>query len=168
MPAAAPSAVASPTTGAPLAADPSPAPTPPLQSSKPTVDLEATRALYDRATDQLSGIGSGKVEWRENFGILLHPGESPTEVAFDVSDREGQQTFVFWISGLPENALSNPGAGTAGFELLLDGQSQGRFNVDRYTNQNLEVNLTGVSEVRIIVDDADGDQLCDWFFMGLQ
>jgi hypothetical protein len=40
--------------------------------------------------------------------------------------------------------------------------------VDRYTNQNLEVNLTGVSEVRIIVDDADGDQLCDWFFMGLQ
>jgi hypothetical protein len=76
--------------------------------------------------------------------------------------------FAFWMSGLPQSVLGSSNAGTAGFEVFVDGKSQGRKRVDRFTNQALLVNPLEVSELRIVVDNDDGSQTCDWFFMGLQ
>jgi hypothetical protein len=72
------------------------------------------------------------------------------------------------ISGLPPEALAHAQAGTATVEVYLDGVSQGRKNVDRETNESLAVNLTGVSTMRVVVDDSEGIQLCDWFFIGVK
>jgi len=113
-------------------------------------------------------MGPGKVEWRDETGILIHPGSTPTEALFDVSSMYGSTDLAFWISGLPQEALGNPKSGTATVEVFLDGVSQGRKKVDRQTNESLSVNLTGVSTMRVVVDDSDGAQLFDWFFMGVK
>ena len=76
--------------------------------------------------------------------------------------------LVFWMGGLPQNILPISKAGTAGCEVFVDGKSLGRKRVDRFTNQTLLLNPNGVSKLRIVVDDDDGAQTCDWFFMGLQ
>jgi len=87
---------------------------------------------------------------------------------FDVSDMKETLRFAFWMSGLPQSVLGSSNVGTAGFEVFVDGKSLGRKRVDRFTNQTLLINPTGASKLRIVVDDDDGAQTCDWFFMGLQ
>jgi len=141
---------------------------PPSESIKPKINLFATEKLYKKIKHKKLGSGSGVIRIDKNIGILIHPGASPTEVTFDVSRMKETLKLVFWISGLPQNILPIAKAGTVGFEVFVDGKSQGRKRVDRFTNQTLLVNLAGASELRIVVDDDDGVQTCDWFFMGLQ
>jgi hypothetical protein len=99
---------------------------------------------------------------------LIHPGLSPTEVTFDVTDMKETLKLAFWMSGLPQSVLGSSNAGTAGFEVFVDRKSLGRKRVDRLTNQTLLINPQGLSKLRIVVDNDDGAQTCDWFFMGLQ
>ena len=140
----------------------------PLESVKPKINFVATEKLYKQIKQKKLGSGPGLIRIDKNIGILIHPGTSPTEVIFYVSGMKETLKLAFWISGLPQNILNSTGAGTAGFELFVDGKSLGRKRVDRFTNQSLIVNPSGASKLRIVVDDDDGAQTCDWFFMGLQ
>ena len=140
----------------------------PSESVKPKINFVSTQKLYTKIKQKKLGSGSGVIRIDKNLGILIHPGASPTEVTFDVSRMKETLKLVFWISGLPQNILAIPSAGTVGFELFVDGKPQGRKRVDRFTNQTLLVNPLEVSELRIVVDNDDGSQTCDWFYMGLQ
>lgn len=132
------------------------------------MDLAKTKSLVDKITMRQAGAGPGTIEWRDGMGILMHPGSTPTEAVFDVSGMQDSTDLAFWISGLPKEVVGNPKAGTAAVEVFLDGVSQGRKKVDQETNESLAVNLTGVSTMRVVVDDSDGAQLCDWFFLGVK
>ena len=140
----------------------------PAQSLKPAIDFVATEKLYKRIQQKKLGSVNGLVRIEKNTAILIHPGGSPTDVAFDISGMKETMKIVLFIGTLPQNILPVSKAGTAGFEVFVDGKSQGRKRVDRLTNQTVFVNPAGASELRIIVDNDDGEQTCDWFFMGLQ
>ena len=141
---------------------------PPAESAKPKINFVATEKFYKKMKQKKLGVGAGLVRIDKNIGILIHPGASPSEVIFDVSDMKQELKMAFWISGLPQKFLDSTGAGTAGFELFVDGKTLGRKRVDRFTNQSLVVNPLGASKLRIVVDNDDGVETCDWFFMGLQ
>lgn len=140
----------------------------PSESAKPKINFVATESLYKKIKQKKLGSGPGLIRIDKNSGILIHPGVSPTEVVFDVSEMKETLKLVFWMGGLPQNILPISKAGTAGCEVFVDGKSLGKKRVDRFTNQSLIVNPSGASKLRIVVDDDDGAQTCDWFFMGLQ
>lgn len=140
----------------------------PSESVKPKINFVATESLYKQIKQKKLGSGPGLIRIDKNIGILIHPGVSPTEVVFDVSEMKETLKLVFWMGGLPQNILPISKAGTAGCEVFVDGKSLGKKRVDRFTNQSLIVNPSGASKLRIVVDDGDGVQTCDWFFMGLQ
>jgi hypothetical protein len=140
----------------------------PAQSVKPEINFVATEKLYKKIKQKKLGSGAGLIRIDKNNGILIHPGASPTEVIFDLSGMKEILKLAFWISGLPQNILPIAKAGTVGFEVFVDGKSLGRKRVDRLTNQTLLINPQGLSKLRIVVDNDDGAQTCDWFFMGLQ
>jgi hypothetical protein len=138
------------------------------QSLKPKINFVATEKLYKKIKQNKLGSGAGLIKIYEKTGILIHPGVSPTEVTFDVSQMKETLKLAFWIGQFNQEALSLPKAGTAGFEVFVDEKSLGRKRVDRLTNQTLLINPQGLSKLRIVVDNDDGAQTCDWFFMGLQ
>ena len=140
----------------------------PSESAKPKINFVATEKLYKKIKQNKLGSGAGLIKIYEKTGILIHPGVSPTEVTFDVSQMKETLKLAFWIGQFNQEALSLPKAGTAGFEVFVDEKSLGRKRVDRLTNQTLLINPQGLSKLRIVVDNDDGAQTCDWFFMGLQ
>jgi hypothetical protein len=142
----------------------------PLDSVKPLINFVATGKLYKKIKQKKIGTGGNPrfITLHQNGGILIHPGDTPTEVVFDVSGMKETLKLAFWICQFPQNAVSLSKEGTAGFEVYVNGKSLGRKQVDRLTNQTLLVNPKGVSKLRIVVDNDNGAQTCDWFFMGLQ
>ena len=142
----------------------------PSESVKPKINLCATEKLYKKIKQKKLGSGSGPrfIRFEENTGILIHPGDTPAEVVFDVSEMKETLKIAFFIGGLPQNILLISKAGTAGFEVFVDEKSLGRKRVDRFTNETLLVDPKGASKLRIVVDNDNGVQTCDWFFMGLQ
>ena len=142
----------------------------PSESVKPKINFVSTEKLYKKIKQKKLGSGSGPrfIRFEKNTGILIHPGDTPTEVVFDVSGMKETLKLAFWIGQFNQEALCLPKAGTVGFEVFVDGKSLGRKRVDRLTNETLLVDPKGVSKLRIVVDNDDGVQTCDWFFMGLQ
>jgi hypothetical protein len=161
------------------ASKPAAAPKPPeapKQGAKPRPNLQKTKQLFDSISSGRPGEKFGKIEWRDGAGILLHPGTTPTSVVFDLSKLKGSATLVFWMSGLPAQVLANPKAGTAGVTVELDGRKDGRKveiklprkGVDRFANATIPVSFSGATKMRVSVDDANGTQLFDWLFMGVE
>jgi len=140
------------------------------QSLKPKINFVTTEKLYKKISQKKLGASTNTrfISLHHNVGILIHPGVSPTEVTFDVSGMKETLKLVFWVGQFSKESLSIPNAGTAGFKVFVDGKSLGRKRVDRFTNQTLLVDPKGASKLRIVVDDDDGVQTCDWFYMGLQ
>lgn len=136
------------------------------QSVKPRGDLTKTKALYEKIESRKAGEG-GVVELREKTGILMIPGKSPSEATFNVTKTSGDLDLAFWVAGIPAGASTSPEACTVGFEIFLDGKSQGRKRVDRLTNQLLTIDLSGVSRLKIVVDgDGDGTSR-DWLYVAV-
>jgi hypothetical protein len=142
----------------------------PLDSVKPLINFVATGKLYKKIKQKKIGTGGnpGFITLHPNGGILIHPGNTPSEVVFDVSGMKETLKLAFWIGQFPQNAVSLSKEGTAGFEVFVDGKSLGRKRVDRLTNETLSIDPRGVSKLRIVVDNDNGANTCDWFFMGLQ
>ena len=138
------------------------------ESVKPKLNFVATEKLYEKIKQKKLGSGSGLIRIDENIGILIRPGLSPTEVTFDVSGMKETLKFAFWIGQFTQDEVSLSEKATAGFEVFVNGKSLGRKRVDRLTNQALLVNPLGVSRLRIVVDNDNGDITGDRFFMGLQ
>jgi hypothetical protein len=140
----------------------------PSESVKPKINLVATGKLYKKIKQKKLGSGGGQIRSDKNIGILIHPGKTPTEVVFDIHGVKETLKIAFFIGGLPQNILPISKAGTVGFEVFVDEKSLGRKRVDRFTNETLLVDPKGASKLRIVVDDDDRIQACDWFYMGLQ
>jgi hypothetical protein len=138
------------------------------ESVKPKINFVATEKLFKKIKQKKLGLGSGLIRIDKNSGILARPGLSPTEVIFDVSGMKETLKLAFWIGQFTQDEVSLSEKATAGFEVFVDGKSLGRKRVDRFTNQTLLVNPLGVSRLRIVVDNDNGDIAGDRFFMGLQ
>jgi len=137
------------------------------QSTKPQVALRKTVAFFDQLSAKKLGDEFGAVQLRE-IGILLHPGlATPTEAVFAVDGQSGATTFAAWMCGLPPEALANPEAGVAGLDFVLDGRPTSRVIVDRHTNSYHTFDLTGVRELKVVVDNGNGKSLYDWLFLGV-
>jgi hypothetical protein len=138
------------------------------ESVKPKINSLATEKFYKKIKQKKLGSAAPIIRIDKSLGIFIHPGVSPTEVTFDVSGMEETLKLAFYIGGVPQQILPTSKAGTAGFEVFVDGKSLGRKRVDRFTNQTLLVDPKGVSKLRIVVDNDDGAATWDWFFIGLQ
>jgi hypothetical protein len=137
------------------------------QSLKPKFNVQKTVTLFDHLSSKKLGDQFGAVQLRE-LGILVHPGvSSPTEAVFSINGQMNSTTFATWMSGLPPEALALPDAGVAGVELFLDERSTGRVIVDRHTNSYHTFDLTGVRELKVVVDNGNGKSLYDWLFLGV-
>jgi len=129
------------------------------QSFKPTIDLTKTRTLLDRMTDRDLGERAGRIESHTD-GILIQPGASPTSATFSLGGKYGKETLAAWILFLSPERASNPSGGTVAFEIRVDGESVGRWQIDRSTNQEVDLDLSGAQTMELIVDNANG--AADW------
>ena len=137
------------------------------QSSKPQVDAAKTKLLADSIFSEAIGDG-GAVEVRDD-GILLHPGGTlPTRVDFDVRGKFGSVRLHAWMGTLPQEALANKWAGTAGVRVLVDGQSLGWCEVNRRTNQSIQLDLSSAEELSVVADNYDNLGSWDWSMVGLE
>lgn len=137
------------------------------QSVKPSVNLDKTGALFSTITAKTLGKVHGKVELRED-GILIHPGETPTKVTFQLKNLDPSITLVGFIATMPPETLALSNTGSVGFELFLDGKSQGHNPVDRFSNFVEQINIANAKTLTVVVDNGNGEPWADWFILGLQ
>jgi hypothetical protein len=135
------------------------------QSEKPKIDPTRTKALFDSLGRTTLG-NSFKIENRP-AGIFIHPGGKPTEAVFEIAGKFQSVELVGFITEMPLNGLEDPLAGTTCIELFLDGESQGRRTVDRFTNQAFSLDLTNTKELKVVVDCANGSDIWDHFYLGV-
>lgn len=139
----------------------------PVQSAMSVISADQTRALFSLATNIDVSSKASLFELR-NDGILIHPGETrPTKVSFKLSRSYKKVIFRIFIAKLPADATAIKEAGTVGVEFLLDGQSGGRFMVDRDSTSIKTFDLTDVDVLTVIVDNGDGKPWFDWFMLGV-
>jgi hypothetical protein len=131
------------------------------------VSTDQTRALFSLATNIDVSNKDSLFELRKD-GILIHPGETrPTKVSFKLSRNYQKLIIRPFIATLPPEATAIKEAGTVGVEFLLDGNSAGRFMVDRDSNINKTLDLTNVDILTMVVDNGDGKPWFDWFMLGV-
>jgi hypothetical protein len=139
----------------------------PDQSLMSAISTDQTRALFGLATNVDVSDKDSLFDLRKD-GILIHPGETrPTKVSFKLSRSYQKLNIRPFIATLPPEATAIKEAGTVGVEFLLDGNSAGKFMVDRDSNNNKTLDLTNVDILTIIVDNGDGKHWFDWFMFGV-
>jgi hypothetical protein len=135
------------------------------QSEKPKIDATQTQALFDSLTQNTLG-NSFKIK-NTSLGIHLVPGGQATEAVFDIAGNFRNVRLAGFITELPPSGLEDPKAGTIGVEIFVDGQSQGRRPADRFTNQIFSLDLTNATELKVVVDCANGTANWDHFYLGV-
>jgi hypothetical protein len=77
------------------------------QAQKPVMDLQKTQQLFNNTQVLSIREPTGKVEWRDAQGILIHPGTAPTVLLLDMTPfgRQGTLDFWGWISHLRPELL---------------------------------------------------------------
>jgi hypothetical protein len=138
------------------------------QLPKPNVDLALTRQLFESAKIISINKPTGKVEFRENQGILIHPSCVPTVIEVDLRTlgKSGKVELAGWISYLPPAALDEYSG------IVRAVISNGARNlvdqlVTRRANLNLLVDLEKTPSLKISVDMGNGTASFDWFFLGV-
>lgn len=127
----------------------------------------ANKAFFARISKREIGDDVGKIEER-NAGLLVHPGAStPTSVTFRLGGELKQLTLRLFIGQLPPDAKGVPQAGTVNAEILLDGKSAVKQHLDRNTDVQKTLDVAGVQELTLRVDNADGKPWWDWFFVSV-
>jgi hypothetical protein len=144
-------------------------PDPPIlhQTAKPTVDLGKTQSLYEAIISSVTGARQGRVEWRKDFGILIHPGDTPTEVEFDLTALEKPFTIAAWINPLPEAALSNSQIGNVNFNISIDFNLLGNYPVDRLKNQEIPITKEHRNHLKVSCSSTSGNADFCWAFIGV-
>lgn len=135
------------------------------QSIKPQVDPAQTKALFDSLARTTLG-STFNIENRP-AGIFIHPGGKPTEAFFDIAGKLQTVRLVGFITELPRSGLKDSKVGTVGVEIFVDGQSLGRRPVDRFTNQEITIDLTLAKNLKVVVDCANGSANWDHFYLGV-
>jgi hypothetical protein len=137
------------------------------QSVKPMVDLAKTRCLYESVISSSAGERHGRIEWRKDAGILIHPGDTPTEVAFDLSGLDKPFTLAAWINPLPEEALDNPQIGNVNFGISTASITIGSYPVDRLKNQEISITKEHGNHLKVSCASASGNADFCWAFIGV-
>lgn len=137
------------------------------QPAKPTVDLGKTQSLYEAIISSVTGARQGRVEWRKDFGILIHPGDTPTEVEFDLTALEKPFSIAAWINPLPEAALSNSQIGNVNFNISIDFNLLGNYPVDRLKNQEIPITKEHGNHLKVSCASASGNADFCWAFIGV-
>ena len=138
-----------------------------VQYLVPAINTDQTRALFSRAINIDVSDKYSVFELRKE-GILIHPGETrPTKVSFKLS--RGYQKLIIrpFIGTLPPEATATKEAGTVGVEFLLDGNSSGRFMVERDSSIIKTLYLIDVDVLTVVVDNGDGKPWFDWLMLGV-
>ncbi len=134
---------------------------------KTNLNLDKTQALFKLASQTEVCDKVGLFELRTE-GILIHPGETkPTRVTFNVAQGYKTLNFRSSISTLPAEATAVKEAGTVGVEFLLDGKSNGRFEINRDSSGNKTLDLTNVDLLTVVVDNDDGKPWFDWLMLSV-
>jgi hypothetical protein len=129
------------------------------------ISTDATTAFYGRLWMTSLGDGSGAVE-RRAHGILIHPGQTrATSATFRLDAGFRSLTLRPFIATLPAPALRIPAAGTVNVEMLVDGVSRFHSFVDRHSTVQWTVDVQGVRDVTLRVDNADGTPWWDWLIV---
>jgi hypothetical protein len=135
------------------------------QTKKPPIDQGQTQVLFDSLARKT--LGSNFDIENRSMGIFLHPGVQKTEAVFDITDKFKSVRLACYITELPPSGLVDSTAGTTSVEIFVDGHSQGRRPVDRFTNQTFSLDLTNAKEMKVVVDCANGSAVWDHFYLGV-
>jgi hypothetical protein len=136
------------------------------QSIKPKIEQVSTKKLWESLSPQDLLTADDNLKLLEN-GIRIHPGGNPKTGTFLVDGKFKKVELVSFINELPQSALSNKLAATAGVEVFLDDKSQGRRLVNRNTDQRLNLDLTNTKILKVVVDCANGTAAWDWVNIGI-
>jgi hypothetical protein len=109
----------------------------------------------------------GKVEIQPN-GLLIHPGDSPTTAEFDIAGKFPSGRLNVWMVELPSDVASNAKAGTARVTVICDGKQVADAKIDRANNLKPPISLSGVSNLKITVDNAGDGPFWDGVYVGLE
>ena len=127
----------------------------------------ADRAFFARLSRTEPGDVSGRVELR-NEGILIHPGDTkPTTATFRLDKQIHQLAVRLFIAPLDAKGLAVPEAGNVNVELLADGKPLLNVFIDRNIKVVRTFDLTGVSELTVRVDNANGKSWWDWLIFSV-
>jgi peptidoglycan/LPS O-acetylase OafA/YrhL len=137
------------------------------QSIKPKIEHVSTQKLWKCLSPQDLLTADDNLKLLEN-GIRIHPGGNPKTATFLVDGKFKQVELVSFIDVLPQSALSNVEAATAGVEVFLDDKSQGRRLVTRNIDQTFILDLTQTKVLKIVVDCANGTAAWDWVNIGIK
>jgi hypothetical protein len=138
------------------------------QIPKPKVDLTLTRQLFKSVKIVSIQEPVGKVEWKENQGILIHPGAVPTVIKLDLTSlgKTGLVDLTGWILHLPSEALDEY-SGIVGVEIRAGERILVQQRVTPWDNLKLSVDLETIPSLQIRVDMGNGTAVWDWFFLGV-
>ena len=131
------------------------------------MDFSLIRQLFQRTKIISIKEPTGKVEFRENQGILIHPSGVPTVIEVDLRKlgKIGRVEFSGWISYLPPEAFDEK-SGVVGVEIRSDDIILKKSRVTLSDNLNLTVDLESTASLKISVDDGNGTAGWDWFIFG--
>jgi hypothetical protein len=137
------------------------------QIAPPTVDSQQTQRLFDTIKLKKLGEQWGRVEMRPR-GLLVHPGNTPTVVEFNLARRFDGRNLVAFLLPLGEDSLADPKAGTARIRVYCDGKLVAESEINRSTNLFPAVGLGGVSKLKIEADNAGDSAFADGLCIGVQ
>jgi len=125
------------------------------------------KAFFGRLSRSEPSDVSGRVELR-NEGILIHPGDKkPTTATFRLDKQVSRLTVRLFIAPLDAKGLAVPEAGTVNVEILADGKALLAVFVDRTIRVERILDLTGVAELTVRVDNANGKSWWDWLILSV-
>jgi hypothetical protein len=138
------------------------------QIKKPTVDLEQTQRLFKNSKIASIKEPAGKVEWKADQGILIHPSGEPTVLDLDLRAMglKGEIELVGWILQLPVEALDGY-SGIFGVKITSGDKILAQQKVTPYENLSLSVDVETTPSLQISVDMGNGTAVWDWFFLGV-
>lgn len=72
-----------------------------------------------------------------------------------------------FISTLPPEIAAIPAAGTVNVTMTGDGRELLRSYIDRSSDVEESLDVSGIKNLVVEMDSANGTALCDWFFMSV-
>ena len=123
--------------------------------------------LFSLISSKTLGDQTGNVSI-DGDSIHIHPGvTTPTTVEFRLDGSLSRMTYKPSISRLDKEGEAQPLAGVVGFEVSVDGRSQGRVIVDRGTDTEASLDLRGARRVEFRVDNGNATPAWDWFMVNV-
>jgi len=126
---------------------------------------EESKHLFSLKSAESVGDQTGGIALNDR-GIFLHPGQqTPTTVSFNLDGKYRSIGLKPYIAPLDDAGKGDPAAGVVGVEVLVDGKSVDKFQVDRNFNLEKNFELKGARLLEVRVDNGNGTPAWDWFHL---